>query len=134
MRAKNRCFSSGVPKCITAQRSAGILKLLVAEVMVMVRAAISGRQRRQWDMRVARIDDVGVDLVRHHDQVVADGECRHLLEFRPGEGAAGRVLRMAEDQHPRARIGRRLIRGKVEHPARAVVAHRVGDQPAAGVR
>ena len=40
---------------------------------------------------------------------------------------------MAEYQHARARIGRRFVGGEVEHPARAVVAHRVGDQAAAGV-
>ena len=42
MRAINRVFSSGEPKYMTAHRSAGMLKLLVAEVIVMVRAAISG--------------------------------------------------------------------------------------------
>ena len=42
MRRPKRSFSYGLPKCMTAQRSAGMLKLLVAEVMVMVRAAISG--------------------------------------------------------------------------------------------
>ena len=42
MRRRKRPFSSELPKCMTAQRSAGMLKLLVAEVMVMVRAAISG--------------------------------------------------------------------------------------------
>ena len=42
MRFSNRSFRAGAPKCMTAQRRAGMLKLLVAEVMVMVRAAISG--------------------------------------------------------------------------------------------
>ncbi len=50
IRAKKRAFRSGVPKYITAHRSAGMLKLLVAEVMVMVRAAISGlsEARGMW--------------------------------------------------------------------------------------
>ena len=42
IRSKKRAFSAAPPKCITAQRSAGMLKLLVADVMVIVRAAISG--------------------------------------------------------------------------------------------
>ena len=41
IRATNRSFSVP-PKCIVAQRKAGMLKLLVAEVMVIVRAAMSG--------------------------------------------------------------------------------------------
>ena len=55
------------------------------------------------------------------------------FEFRAAERAAGGVLRMAEDQHACARIRRGLVGGEVEHPARAVVAHRIGDQAAASV-
>ncbi len=42
MRWTKRAFNSGEPKCITPQRSPGILNPLVAEVVVIVRAATSG--------------------------------------------------------------------------------------------
>ena len=65
-------------------------------------------------MRPTGIDDVGVDFVGHHHQIVADGELRHRLQFRPAEGAPSGVLRMAEDHHAYARIGGCFIRAKIE--------------------
>ena len=48
-------------------------------------------QRCEWNMRVAGTDDVRVDLVGHHHQIMPDQEVRNLLQFYPGEGAPGRV-------------------------------------------
>ena len=58
---------------------------------------------------------------------------RHRIQFRPAEHSTGGVLRVAEYQHAQARIRGGLVGGEVEHPPRAVVAHRVGDQATAGV-
>src|SRR6516165_173606 len=70
-------------------------------------------QRRERNMRVARIDEVRVDLVGHYYQIMPDREVRHLLQFCPGEGAPGGVLRMAEYQHAQARITGCLIGAQV---------------------
>jgi hypothetical protein len=90
-------------------------------------------QRREWDMRVARIDDIRVDLVGQHHQIIPDREVRNLSQFCPGEGAPGGVLRMAEYQHAQARMKGCLIGTKIEHPPRAVIAHRAGNQAAARI-
>src|SRR5215831_17312264 len=42
-------------------------------------------------------------------------------------------LRMAEYQHAQARIRGGLIGAQIEHPPRAVIAHRVSDQAAARI-
>ena len=84
-------------------------------------------------MLVAGVDDVRVDLVGDDHQVMPNHEIRYLLQFSPAEGAAGGVLRMAKYQHAQARVGRCFIGFQVEHPARAIVAHGVGDQAAARV-
>ena len=60
-------------------------------------------------MRVDGIDDVRVDLVGHHHQIMPDREVRNLLQFCPGEGAPGGVLRIAEYQHAQARMRGCLI-------------------------
>jgi len=70
---------------------------------------------------VAGIDDVGVDLVRHDDQIMANGEFSHLFEFSPGEGTAGRVLRMATHDGARA-LGLDSEIGSLEVRKRADVA------------
>ena len=133
MRAKKRAFSAGRAEMHHRAAQRGDVEALGRRGDGDGARGDLGRERRQRDVRVAGIDDVGVDFVGHHDQVVADGERRHLFELRPGEGAPRRVLRMAEDQHAGARIGCGFVGGEIEHPACAVVAHRVGDQAAAGV-
>ena len=40
---------------------------------------------------------------------------------------------MAKYQHAQAAIGGCFIGAQIEHPPRAVIAHRIGDQAAAGV-
>ena len=81
-------------------------------------------------MSPAEVDDVGMDFVRHDDQVVLDNKRRNGLQLRPRETAPGGILRVAEDHHLCTGIdGCR----EVEPPARTVVAHGVRDQVPAGI-
>ena len=43
--------------------------------------------------------EIGMDLVRHHDPIMSQHDCRETLQFRACVGTARRVVRMAEQQH-----------------------------------
>ena len=68
-------------------------------------------------MRV--VDEVGVDLVTDHDEVVALGEPGQLLQLVPAKDVAGRVVGVAEEERPDRRISLELggERTVVERPA-----------------
>ena len=57
------------------------------------------RQRRDRDVRSVE-DDVLVDLVADHDEVVPLAQRRDLLELVPVEDATRRVVRGVEQQAP----------------------------------
>ena len=84
-----------------------MLKALVAEVSVKRARLDLGRQRRERNVTPTVVHEIGVDLVGDDDPVVREGDLRERLEFAPLEDAAGRVLRIAEQQDARGRIDRR---------------------------
>jgi hypothetical protein len=55
---------------------------------------------------VAVEDQVLVDLVGHHDQVVLTRNGGDILELGTREDGAGRVVRTVEQEQPRARTDR----------------------------
>ena len=72
---------------MTPQRSPGILNPFVAEVVVIVRAAISGEIDASRNMRMTGINQVGMDLIGHDDQIVPDGEPPDRFQFGAAEEA-----------------------------------------------
>ena len=84
-------------------------------------------------MRV--VDEVGVDLVADHDEVVALGEPGQLLQLVPAEDVTGRVVGVAEEEHADRRIGLELggERTVIERPTVGGALRRDVDDPPAHV-
>ena len=103
-------------------------------------------------MAVRRVDEVGVDLVGDHDQVVTRRDLGEALELGPGEHVPGRVVRVTQDHQARRfaskrgvecvvverrrdpddpplhgvdRVQERVVRGCVEHDAVAGIGQMV---------
>ena len=115
-----------------AQRSPGMLKVLVAEVSVTVRAATRGSRLAIGMWFAARVDEICVDLVADDDPVAFEGQVGQAREFRRGQHATARVVRIAEEQH--AGVRRRGAHGvEVEDPAFPVAHERVGHERPPGV-
>ena len=129
MRSRKRARSSAEPKCITAARRPAMLNPFVAEVIVTVRAAISGESVAIGICVAAWIDEVGVDLVAEDDEVALDGQVAERHQLLAGEDAAGRIVRVADHQDARRVIRHLTEILDIEHIARAVVPQPVLDQP-----
>ena len=81
--------------------------------MRIVRSRIPGRAlNARW--RYAAVDEAVVDLVAVDEQVVAHGDPASASWTSSGSDRAGRVARVAEEEHLGARRDRRLDRGRVE--------------------
>jgi hypothetical protein len=64
-----------------------------------------GRQRRERHVPEAGMEQILMDLVGHHDPVALDRERRERLELFAAERASTRIVRIAQQQHARARVG-----------------------------
>ena len=80
-------------------------------------------ERRDRHVAVSLEHQVAVNLVRADEDVAAEADCRKALEVGAAEDAADRVVRVAEDEHPRAIGGGGFERLEVDLPP-AVGAHR----------
>ena len=110
-----------------------MLNAFVAEVSVTVRAAIAGPERGDGHVVGRRVDEVGVDLVADHEEVVLVGQRGEPLELRPREDVARRVLRVAEQEGPAPAAGRGEVGGQaivVEGPTGGGALGRDGEDRA----
>ena len=80
-------------------------------------------ERRDRHVAVPFEHQVAVNFVRADEDVAAEANRRKALEIGTAEDAANRVVRVAEDEHPRAIGGGGLEGIEVDVPA-AVGAHR----------
>src|SRR5712692_2948086 len=94
----------------------------------------------KWAIEVRRpamlnpfVAEVNVDLIRHDCQVVGGGDRRDAFELCLFEHPAGRVVRIAEQDHGRLRGGS-FQALEIHDEPRPIVDERVLDQAAAGGR
>ena len=115
-----------------------MLKALVADVSVTVRAASGRIECSDGDVGGGRVDEVGVDLVADDEEVVLLGQPGQLFQLGGGEDVAGRVLRVAEHEGPAPAAGRRQVGREaivVEGPTGGGALGRDGeDRPGHGAR
>jgi hypothetical protein len=82
-----------------------MLNAFEAAVSVIVRASISRESEANGTCRWPGVDEVLVDLVGDDPPVALERERGERLELVAAERAAGRVVRIAEQEDPRARVG-----------------------------
>jgi hypothetical protein len=88
-------------------------------------------QRGEDHVLVSGVDQVGVDLVGDDDQVVPERELGQPLELGAAEGATRRVVRVAEQEEPGARVDRAFEPVEVDLEAIGAGHERVLDQASA---
>src|SRR5713226_941273 len=126
----NFSLSPTLPKWAIEVRRPAMLNPFVAEVSVTVRSAAAPIV--SIGMCVAPgIDEVRVDLVRNDRQVVGGCDLRDAFELCSLEYPAGRVVRIAEQDHGRLRSGS-FETFEVHYETDPIVDQRVFDQLAAG--
>ena len=97
-----------------------------------VRAAIASPKRGERHVPVARVGDVHPDLVGDHGEVVLERDGGDRLELVEPEDPPGRVVGVAEEQQPGARVGGQCAQtGQVERGDAGHVEQPVVHEPPA---